>query len=77
MLAVASVFVLASCAKDRTCECKNSTGTSTTKTTVSNVTKKYMQENAECVSYETTHTTTNPGSTTAVVTVDKQECELK
>ncbi len=77
LLAVAGVFVLASCAKDRTCECKNSTGTYTEKTTVKGVTKKFMQENEGCVSYETTKTSTNATTGTAVVTVDKQECELK
>ncbi len=77
LLAVAGVFVLASCAKDRTCECKNSTGTSTTKTTVTGVTKEYMQVEENCVSSESTTTTTNPTTGTAVVTVNKRECELK
>jgi hypothetical protein len=77
LLAVAGVFVLASCAKDRTCECKNSTGTSVTKTTVTGVTKEYMQVEAECVSSETTQTNTNPTTGASVVTVNKRECELK
>ena len=75
LIAIAGVFVLASCAKDRTCECTNSTGTSTTKTTVNDVTKEYMQVEHNCVSSETTTTTTDAsGASTSTTT--KKDCKF-
>lgn len=66
LLAVAGVFVLASCAKDRTCEC-TTLGVTTKGTTYLNVTKSWMKNNAECVSRTYTQ-----GNTTT-----KTECEIK
>ena len=66
LLAVAGVFVLASCAKDRTCEC-TSNGITKKGTTYLNVTKSFMKNNAGCVSTEYTE-----GNTTY-----KKECVIK
>ena len=76
LLAVAGVFVLASCTKDRTCECKEN-ATTTTKTTVNGVTKEFMQVEAECVSSESTVTYTDPKTNKIEVEITKRECELK
>jgi hypothetical protein len=53
LLAVAGVFVLASCAKDRTCEC-TSNGVTEKGVTYKKVTKAFMQTEANCVSTEYT-----------------------
>ena len=69
LLAVAGVFVLASCAKDRTCEC-TTLGVTTKGTTYLKVTKSWMKNNAEfggCVSRKETE-----GNTTTTT-----ECEIK
>jgi hypothetical protein len=69
LVAVAGMFVLASCKKDRTCECtidgKAETGS---KYTYVKVTKKFMIENDQCVSYNRTATDG---------TVEKHVCEIK
>ena len=69
LVAVAGMFVLASCKKDRTCECttdgKAETGS---KTTFVKVTKKFMRNNDGCVSYNKTY---SDG------TVEKTVCEIK
>ena len=81
LLAVAGVFVLASCAKDRTCECTtngvadNADG-NFTKTTYKNVTKTHMKDVRECVSREITKTNTD-ASKSVTTTVTKVECEIK
>ena len=71
LLAVASVFVLASCAKDRTCECTTNGGTPQT-VSYKKVTKTFMKYNADCVSKEYSY----PTSSTTSVTV-KEVCEIK
>ena len=82
LLAVAGVFVLASCAKDRTCECTtnglaDSADGNFSTTTYKKVTKTYMKDFRNCVSYETTQTSTNPSTKAVTTTVTKKECEIK
>ena len=67
LLAVAGIFVLASCKKDRTCECTIAGKTTGKDKVYVKVTKKWMKENADCVSTETT----TEGVTT------KRECVIK
>ena len=66
LLAVAGVFVLASCVKDRTCEC-TTLGVTEKGTTYLKVTKSWMKNNAGCVSKEYTE-----GNKTIT-----EECEIK
>ena len=66
LLAVAGVFVLASCAKDRTCECTEN-GVTEKSGTYKKVSKSFMQTEAECYSYEYTEDNKTY----------KRECEIK
>ena len=69
LVAVAGMFVLASCIKDRSCECTTDGKADTSsKNTYVKVTKKFMQNNAECVSYN--HTAIDG-------TITKHVCEIK
>ncbi len=72
LLAVAGVFVLASCAKDRTCECSYDGVPSSNPRTYKNVTKSFMKNNIDCVSYEYSYT-----NSSNVVVNKKVECEIK
>ena len=79
LLAVAGVFVLASCTKDRTCECTTN-GVATTsgyssKTIYKNVSKSFMKNVKECVSTE--NTTTQTANNVVTTTVTKRDCEIK
>ena len=49
-----SIFVFSSCAKDRTCVCTDEDGDKT-ETEYENVTKKWMKNSADCVSYTVTY----------------------
>ena len=69
LVVVAGMFVLASCKKDRTCECTyNGVASTGGKTTYTKVTKKFMVNEAGCVS--STYTSFDG---TAV----KEECVIK
>ena len=73
LVAVAGLFVLASCKKDRQCECTTtyadgSTQVDTDLTTYKKVTKRLMKTNLDCVDIETVD---SDGDTY------KQECEIK
>jgi len=61
-----SILVFSSCAKDRTCVCTDEDGDKT-ETEYENVTKKWMKNSADCVSYTETY---NGGSY-------KMECEIE
>lgn len=76
LVAVAGMFVLASCKKDRTCECTQN-GVSNGKTTYTKVTKKFMTNTAGCVSSEYTDYNTNPITNVTTTTVTKNVCEIK
>ena len=65
LVAVAGMFVLASCKKDRTCECTTLGVTDKSNVQYLKVTKKFMKENAECVSY--VYTEDNKSITTECV----------
>jgi hypothetical protein len=67
LVAVAGMFVLASCKKDRTCECTTLGVTDKSNYEYKKVTKKFMKENKDCVSY--VYTEDNKSVTT--------ECKIK
>ena len=67
LVAVAGMFVLASCKKDRTCECTTAGETTGKGVVYVKVTKRYVRDNANCVSKEITN-----GNTTT-----KTECVIK
>jgi hypothetical protein len=72
LVAVAGMFVLASCKKDRTCDCKyNGVADNDGITTFKNVSKRFMKNTRNCVSYE--YTTTSPSGTSSTT---KVECEI-
>ena len=70
LVAVAGMFVLASCKKDRTCECTINGVTSATgsKVTYTKVTKKFMVNEAGCYSKTTNYLDG---------TSEKKECVIK
>ena len=84
LVAVAGMFVLASCKKDRTCECTyNGLPDTGGKTTYNKVTKKFMiqqgNDGGACVSKEYTDVNTNyvlgvPYTTSTII---KQVCVIK
>ena len=78
LVAVAGMFVLASCKKDRTCECTtNGVADNDGKTTYTKVTKKFMTNVAGCVSREYTSSYTNPVTNATTSTITKEVCEIK
>ena len=65
------VLTLASCKKDRTCECKYTSGSDVdidVSGTYKKVTKRFMRNHADCVSYEYVSTSGN---------VYNYDCEIK
>lgn len=71
LVAVAGLFVLASCKKDRTCECTITSGSETyvdKDGTYKKVTKRFMKDQVGCVSYEYVSESGN---------ITKSECEIK
>jgi hypothetical protein len=72
MILFLGAITIASCKKDRTCECTTTYNDGSTDTyesgTYKKVTKRFMKNNADCVSYEYESTS---GNTT------KEECEIK
>ena len=67
LVSVVGMFVLASCKKDRTCECTTS-GVTQKSDKYIKVTKKFMVNSVGCVSTESTATNG---------TVTKTECVIK
>jgi hypothetical protein len=67
LVGAVALLALASCKKDRTCECTYDGVADKTPETYKKVTKTFMKYNANCVSYEVTEGT----ETTKV------ECEIK
>ena len=69
LVVVAGMFVLASCKKDRTCECTyNGVASTGGKTTYTKVTKKFMVNEAGCYSKTTNYLDG---------TSEKKECVIK
>ena len=85
LVAVAGMFVLASCKKDRTCECTyNGLPDTGGKTTYNKVTKKFMiqqgNDGGACVSKEYTdvdYDYNSNGVATTTTTLVKQVCVIK
>jgi hypothetical protein len=81
LVAVAGMFVLASCKKDRTCECTtNGLPDTNGKTTFTKVTKKFMVNEAGCVSREYTeidYDYNSQGVATKTSTLVKEVCVIK
>ena len=81
LVAVAGMFVLASCKKDRTCECTvNGLPDTGGKTTFTKVTKKFMVNEAGCVSKEYTdvnYSYNSNGVPTTTSTIVKEVCVIK